>query len=315
MRNGPDAGAGTASAASATAGSPNATAVLMGGFQPPTAKARRGSPWPLLPLLCATPALVFLVWALLIPMISLVIRSITSFEDGGLTFANYFDVFANDHYRTSFFNSILVAVLSTVIAIVLAVPTALELASASGRFKTVADAVLTFPLSLPGVAVGFFVIVLFGRAGVVPAGFRNATGEPQMVIAYQMSGLMLAYLYFQLPRVLGTMRGAAENLDPALVEVSRTLGASPWRTLFRVTLPALAPAIVAAAGIATASSLGAYGTVAALSEGFRVLPLDVAEQATLFRNGDLSSAMALVLAFSSLGFGIIGSRLAKVFSR
>jgi len=266
-------------------------------------------------LLCAAPAFVFLIWALLVPMSSFATKSFTSPDGSGFTFGNYIEVFTTERYVESFVNSMIVAGLSTVIAIVLAIPTALQLANMSGRFKSIADSILTFPLSLPGVAIGFFVIVLFGRVGVVPQAFEDATGTPQLIIAYQMPGLMLAYMYFQLPRVLATLRGAAENLDPALIESSRTLGASATRTMFRVILPCLAPAIVAAMGIATASSLGAYGTVAALSEGFRVLPLDVAEQATIFRNSNLSSAMAIVLAVTSLGFGLLGTRLAKAIQR
>lgn len=266
-------------------------------------------------LLFALPAIVFLVWALLVPMMSFIGASFTSSSSPGFTFDNYIEVFTTRRYVESFVNSMVVALLSTLIALVLAIPTSLHLATMTGQFKSVADAILTFPLSLPGVAIGFFVIVLFGRVGLVPQAFEDATGSAELVIAYQMPGLMLAYLYFQLPRVLATLRGAAETLDPALVETSRTLGASRTRTLLRVVLPALAPAMVAAAGIATASSLGAYGTVAALSEGFRVLPLDVAEQATIFHNSNLSSAMALILAVTSLAFGVLGNQIAKVIRR
>lgn len=266
-------------------------------------------------ILAAMPALAFLIWLLLIPMVSFVVRSFQTTGSTALTWANYATIFSDAAYRTSLVNSIQVAVLSTVLALTLAVPTALHLASTRGRARAWADALLTFPLSLPGVVIGFFVIVLFGRAGFAPMLSESVVGEAHLVIAYQMPGLMLAYMYFQLPRVLATLRGAAENLDPAVTEAARTLGASQTRATFTVILPALAPAIVAAAGIATASSLGAYGTVAALSEGFRVLPLDVAEQATTQRNAELASAMALTLAVTSLLFGVLGSRIAKLVHR
>ncbi|GAA2353411.1 ABC transporter permease [Catellatospora methionotrophica] len=254
---------------------------------------------PTIPLLAAIPAIALLVLLMVVPLCSFVIRSLTGI-DGEFSWGSYQEIFTEPRYRTALFNSVWLAIASTALALLIALPAALHLARLRGRTRTVVDAVLTFPLSLPGVVIGFFIIVMFGRSGLAQAAMTALTGEPGLVLAYAMPGLLLAYLYFQLPRVLGTLRGAAEALDPDLVTVARTLGASRTRVTFTVVLPALKPAIFAATALAIASSLGAYGTVAALSEGFRVLPLDIAEQGTMLQNTRLAGAMSIVLALVSL---------------
>jgi putative spermidine/putrescine transport system permease protein len=265
-------------------------------------------------LLAALPAVVLLAVLMLAPLGSFVIRSLTG-VDGGFTGDSYAEIFTTGRYRTALVNSIWLALVSTALALLVALPAALHLARMRGRTRTVVDAVLTFPLSLPGVVIGFFVIVLFGRSGLAASAYQKVTGSPGLVIAYAMPGLLLAYLYFQLPRVLGTLRGAAEALDPDLPTVARTLGASPTRVAFTVVLPALKPAIFAATALAVATSLGAYGTVAALSEGFRVLPLDIAEQGTMLQNTRLAGAMSIVLALTSLIFTLLNDAAERRLKR
>ncbi len=255
-------------------------------------------------VLTALPAVALLTTLMLAPLYSFVVRSLTG-VDGAFTWAAYEEIFTTERYRTALLNSLWLAIVSTALALLVALPAALHLARMRGRVRTAVDAVLTFPLSLPGVVIGFFVIVLFGRSGLAASATEALTGTRSLVIAYAMPGLLLAYLYFQLPRVLGTLRGAAEALDPDLVTVARTLGASKTRVTFTVVLPALKPAIFAATALAVASSLGAYGTVAALSEGFRVLPLDIAEQGTMLQNTRLAGAMSIVLALASLVFTVL----------
>lgn len=276
---------------------------------------RTGRTWPAGTgaLLAAVPAVALLVLLMVVPLCSFLVRSLTG-EDGGLTTDYYREVFTTARYRSALLNSLWLAVASTVLAVAVALPASLHLARLRGRTRLVVDAVLTFPLSLPGVVIGFFVIVLFGRAGLANTALEATTGSGGLVLAYRMPGLLLAYLYFQLPRVLGTLRGAAEALDADLPVVARTLGASRTRAALTVVVPAMRPALLAASTLAVASSLGAYGTVAALSEGFRVLPLDIAEQGTMLQNTELAGAMSLVLAAVSLLFTLLnglGERLTR----
>ena len=86
---------------------------------------------------------------------------------------------------------------------------------------------LTFPLAFPGVVVGFMIILLAGRQGLIGEVTNRIFGE-KLVFAYSIGGLFLGYLYFSIPRVILTIMAAVEKLDPELEEAARSLGAGPW---------------------------------------------------------------------------------------
>ena len=150
--------------------------------------------------------------------------------------------------------------------------------------------ILTLPLAFPGVVVGFMIILLGGRQGLV-----NQLLPGHWVFAYSVTGLFLGYLYFSIPRVLLTVMAAAEKIDPALEEAARTLGAPPWRVMVDVVLPALAPALIAAGAIAFATAMGAFGTAFTLATDIDVLPMVIYTEFTLSANIAMASALSVVL--------------------
>jgi len=155
-------------------------------------------------------------------------------------------------------------------------------------------ALLTLPLAFPGVVVGFMVILLAGRQGVIGGVTEALTGE-RLVFAYSLAGLTLGYLYFSLPRCIATVMAAAEGLDPALEEAARTLGAGPWRVARDVILPGLAPAMVASGAIVFATCMGALGTAFTLATDIRVLPMVIYTEFTLATNFATAAALSVLL--------------------
>lgn len=155
-------------------------------------------------------------------------------------------------------------------------------------------ALLTLPLAFPGVVVGFMVILLAGRQGVIGGLTEPVTGE-RLVFAYSLAGLCLGYLYFSLPRCIATVMAAAEGLDPGLEEAARTLGAGPWRVARDVILPGLAPALVASGAIVFATCMGALGTAFTLATDMRVLPMVIYTEFTLATNFSVAAALSVLL--------------------
>jgi putative spermidine/putrescine transport system permease protein len=155
-------------------------------------------------------------------------------------------------------------------------------------------AMLTLPIAFPGVVVGFMVILLAGRQGVI-GGMTEALGGERLVFAYSLAGLTLGYLYFSLPRCIATVMAAAEGLDPALEEAARSLGAGPWRVVRDVILPGLAPALVASGAIVFATCMGALGTAFTLATDIRVLPMVIYTEFTLATNFATAAALSVLL--------------------
>ena len=135
-------------------------------------------------------------------------------------------------------------------------------------------ALTTFPLAFPGVVVGFMVIMLAGRQGLIGDVAVRLTGQ-KLVFAYSMAGLFTGYLYFSIPRVILTIMAAAEKLDRRLEEAARSLGRGPWRGWFDVALPLARPAIAAGTALlaTVAGALAAYAVSRRRTAGSRAILL------------------------------------------
>jgi putative spermidine/putrescine transport system permease protein len=156
---------------------------------------------------------------------------------------------------------------------------------------------LTFPLAFPGVVVGFMIILLAGRQGLIGDISSRLIGE-KIVLAYSMQGLFLGYLYFSIPRVILTIMAGVEKLDARLEEAARSLGAGPWAVHRDVILPALVPAFVASGAIAFATAMGAFGTAFTLATNIDVLPMLIYTEFTLSANIAMAAAL-------SVGLGLV----------
>lgn len=162
------------------------------------------------------------------------------------------------------------------------------------RGRNVLVATLTLPLAFPGVVVGFMVIMLAGRQGLIGEFTKYVTGE-KLVFAYSMAGLFMGYLYFSIPRVILTVMAAAEKLDVQLEEAARSLGASTWRVVLDVFIPGLMPALLSSGAICFATSMGAFGTAFTLATNIDVLPMTIYTEFTLNANIAMAASLSIVL--------------------
>lgn len=257
------------------------------------------------------PFLVVLGAFLLYPLLVLALRSLSG-EGGGFSLELYVDTLTSPRYGRAFGFTALLAVTSTVVALLICVPSAIYIEGGRSRARRVAAVALTVPLSLPGIVIGFFVILGFGRTGVVTEVLGAVTPWRTPQLAYTFWGLLLGYVYFQIPRVVLVLRGAVAAISQDAVNAARTLGASPWRVYLEVVLPALRPALVSASSLSLATAFGAFGTAATLSRGTRVVPLEIAALFTERFQPERAAALSIVLGLVTvtllLGVGRLGGR-------
>jgi putative spermidine/putrescine transport system permease protein len=209
----------------------------------------------------------------------------------------YAAILTEPRYRATLINTVLLAAATTAATLVIATIAGLFLQRHRFPGRAVLIAMLTFPLAFPGVVVGFMIILLAGRQGLIGDLTNRLMGE-KLVLAYSLHGLFLGYLYFSIPRVILTMMAAVEKLDPALEEAARALGAGPWAVHRDVILPALRPAFVASGAIAFATAMGAFGTAFTLATNIDVLPMLIYTEFTL-------SATIAMAAALSVGLGLV----------
>jgi putative spermidine/putrescine transport system permease protein len=235
-----------------------------------------------------------------LPMAKLVIVGAT----GEMGLGAYAAILLEPRYRASLIATVVLAALTTVAALAVATIAGLFLQRHRFPGRAVLIAMLTFPLAFPGVVVGFMIILLAGRQGLVGDVTSRLLGE-KVVLAYSIQGLFLGYLYFSIPRVILTIMAAVEKLDPALEEAARTLGAGPWAVHRDVIFPALGPAFVASGAIAFATAMGAFGTAFTLATNIDVLPMVIYTEFTLSANIAMAAALSVglgLVAWATLAF-------------
>jgi putative spermidine/putrescine transport system permease protein len=218
-------------------------------------------------------------------------------DSAGFSMVNYLTILQSERYLRAFANTAILAIASTLLALIICTPAAIYIEGRAGQGRKVLAVLLTIPLSLPGIVIGFFVILTFGLTGLFPQVIESFTGERQLKIAYTFWGLLLGYLYFQIPRVVLVVRGAVAGISQDVIGAARTLGTPTWRIYTDVVLPILRPALINAASLSLATAFGAFGTAATLSRGFRVVPLEIASAFTENFQPELAASMSLVLAF------------------
>ena len=244
-------------------------------------------------LLCLLPLAIIVIAFFLIPMALLVVVG----ARGPTGLSAYAAILLEPRYRATLVNTVLLAAATTVATLAIATVAGIFLQRHRFPGRAVLVAFLTFPLAFPGVVVGFMIILLAGRQGLIGEITLALFGDKQ-VWAYSMVGLFLGYLYFSIPRVILTIMAAVEKLDPSLEEAARALGAGPWAVQRDVVLPALMPAFVASGAIAFATAMGAFGTAFTLATDIDVLPMLIYSEFTLSFNFAIAAAL-------SVGLGLV----------
>ena len=151
--------------------------------------------------------------------------------------------------------SLWVACWATALAIPLALWVAWLLARRSFRGKALLNALVHLPLVLPPVVTGYLLLIAFGRTA--PLG--RALEALGIGLAFHWSGAVLAASIMGFPLMVRAMRLASEAVDPKLEEAAATLGAPRWAIFGRVTLPLIAPGILAGAVMGFAKAMGEFG--------------------------------------------------------
>src|ERR1700751_3674240 len=171
--------------------------------------------------LCLLPLVAVTAAFFLLPMARLVVTG----AEGPQGMAGYLAILTEQPYRATLINTVLLAAATTVATLIIATIAGMFLQRHRFPGRSVLIAMLTFPLAFPGVVVGFMIILLAGRQGVIGDLSNRLIGET-MVFAYSIYGLFLGYLYFSIPRVILTIMAAVQKLDVGLEEAARSLGAS-----------------------------------------------------------------------------------------
>jgi molybdate transport system permease protein len=196
--------------------------------------------------------------------------------------------------------SLRVAALSTGVALLLGLWIAYILANREFRGKNVLDAAVTLPLVLPPTVLGYYLLVLIGRASPLGRIWETILGSP---LVFTWKAAVVAALLHSFPLLVKSARAALESVDRSYERAARTLGASEWRLFWRVTLPLARRSIFAAAALAFMRSLGDFGVtimvagdIPGRTQTIAVAIYDAVESG----NGAVARVMVLVISAVAL---------------
>lgn len=153
------------------------------------------------------------------------------------------------------------AVTATVLTILLAVPLAALRERGRSRLWDLFDGLILLPLVLPPTVVGFFLLVLLGRNGLL----GRLLWRLGAVLVFSWPATVIAATVVAFPLMYLTARGALALIEPSVLEAARTLGASEREVFTQVALPLAWPAILAGAVLSFARALGEFGATLMLA--------------------------------------------------
>lgn len=156
---------------------------------------------------------------------------------------------------TAVWLSLRVSVVATLAILPLAIWVAHVLARREFAGKGVVNALVLLPLVLPPVVTGYLLLLTFGTQGAV-GGFLSHFG---IVFAFRWTGAALAAAIMAFPLMVRAIRLGFEASDPKLEQAATTLGASPWRVFYTITLPTALPSVIAGAVLGFAKAMGEFG--------------------------------------------------------
>jgi putative spermidine/putrescine transport system permease protein len=230
-----------------------------------------------------TPFAAYVVLFLAIPAV-LAVGSGFFDAKGAFTFAN-FATFANSNILTDFWNSIWLSALTAVLGAVIGAIVCFALLGtrADGWLRTAIDSASSVLAQFGGVMLAFAFITTVGSQGFLTLWLKNTFGidfNANGPFLYQVSGLVLPYLYFQVPLMVLTFMPAMEGLKATWGEANATLGGTRLTYWRRIAMPILAPAFFGSVILLFANSFSSYATAAALIDQGGIVPLAIKQQLT-----------------------------------
>lgn len=246
-----------------------------------------------------------------------ILRLSFSFGEAGLI-DSIREALASASIRRVIWFTIWQACLSTALTLLLGLPGAYLLARFEFRGKTLIQALAGIPFVLPTLVVAAAFNALLGPRGWVNLGLMALFDLPVPPIQFTNTivAILVAHVFYNTTIVLRMVGDFWSHLDPRLNQAARTLGASPWQALWRVTIPLLLPSIAAAALLVFIFNFTSFGVILVLGgPRYATLEVEIYYQAISLFNLPLAAVLAALQLVFTLVLTVVYTRLAARISR
>lgn len=192
--------------------------------------------------------------------------------------------------------------LATIITFVIGIMASYLMANYKGRYKGFIDGIFTLPLVLPPTVVGFFLLLLFGKNGVI----GKYLLEFDVTIIFSWWATVISAIVVAFPMMYRTCRAAFEQIDNNMINAARTLGLSEWKIFYKIAVPLAWPGIIAGIVLSFTRALGEFGATLMLAGNIpgktQTMPVAIF---FAVEGGDMNKAMMWVLIITTISIGMI----------
>ncbi len=203
------------------------------------------------------------------------------------------------------------------VCVLLGYPCAYAIARSTSRWKAIYIFLVISPLVTSIVIRSYAWIVLLGQNGILNTLLlEHGILEQPLHLIYNWTGVVIALTHVLLPYSILSIASVLETIDPRIEEAARVLGASRWRTLWRITLPLSVEGIGTAAILVFMLGIGSFVTVWLLGgTGTTVLSLLIYQQITVAFDNNFAAVLGTFLVVSSAVILYAGARCFRVRGR
>lgn len=245
-----------------------------------------------------TPFLLLVLLFFLVPLLYMLITSFSNSE--GFTLAQYKSVLTNTFILQGFKNSLTLSVISAVIALVVTLFAVYAIMHFSQPVREKILILTNLTSNFSGIPLAFAFIVLLGNSGLFTLLFDKwEIGALSSFSLYSWSGLLLIYIYFQLPLALMLLYPIYDGIQQQWKEAAALLGASTLQFWLKVGIPVMLPGIVGTFSVLFANAMGAYASAYALTNSnYNLVAIRIGAliKGDIFAQPELASAIAVLLA-------------------
>ncbi|MDE0824376.1 MAG: ABC transporter permease, partial [Dehalococcoidia bacterium] len=222
----------------------------------------------------------------------------------------FFDAVTNDTTLTALRLSLLTSIISMAVVVVLGTPFAYLLARSDHLWARVVDSLVELPLVLPPVVAGVAMLMAFGRNGLIGSELTSLG----INIPFTTTAVVFAQIFVASPFFIRSAKLGFQSVDKDYEDVAQTLGVSPLRTFFRITLPLASPAMFTGLGLAWARALSEFGATMMFAGNLtgetQTMPLAIMSAMETSLDGALALSVVLLAGSVMLlvGLGLLTRR-------
>lgn len=261
------------------------------------------------------PCLILVAYFMIVPLLETIIPTFTEAKGG--MFSAYTDFFKDQYMMAIFNRTIKIALVSSIICMLIGVPTAYFISRVSRNLRGLFIALTIFPILINSVVRSFAWMSILGKNGIINDFLLkfNMINEP-LSLMYTEGAILVGTVYIFLPLMIISLVGVLENIESDLLEAAESLGANRVTAFFKVIFPLSLPGLIVGTVLVFTGSLTAYTTPQLLGGNKNTVLATLIYQKTMTL-GDWQAAavvatiMIVVTLLVIKGINLLASRLDK----